>query len=253
VIPDSNGAPAYTGTFISTIDHRTPLAQRWGGWYVTGSHGTQQHMGNAVAPDARHPLDLALDGSQNLVSLEGRFDLSKHLAGTSDIVALMTLEHQVGAANRINALTYQYNRTKHDGLSDDDWKMLAADIHDLVDYMLFMDEARLTEPVRGVSTFTRTFPQRGPTDDRGRSLRDFDLKTRLFRYRLSYMVYSPLFDGMPAPILARVYERLHDILTGDEEAPKYRQALSAEERQEALEILIRTKPTLPLSWKGSPN
>jgi len=118
VFPDKDGAPAYTSTFIGTIDHRTPFDQRWGGWYVTGTHGSQRHMGNAVAVDPFHPLDLDLSHSQNLTTLADKLDLSKYLTGTSDIVALTTLEHQVGVVNRINATALQYERLKRDGLSD---------------------------------------------------------------------------------------------------------------------------------------
>lgn len=101
VIPGADGTPAYTSAFIDTIDHRTPFERRWGGWYVTGTHGSESHMGNAVASDPEHPLDLDTANSQNVTSLAGRFDLGKYLTGTSDIVALMTLEHQVGAVNRL--------------------------------------------------------------------------------------------------------------------------------------------------------
>jgi hypothetical protein len=244
VIPDVDGTPAYTSTFISTIDHRTPLDQRWGGWYVSGTHGSQTHMGNAVAPDPLRPLDLELEGSQNLTTLEGKFDLSKHLTGTSDIVALMTLEHQVGLANRINALNFQYTRLKRDGLTDADWALLDTEIDDIVGYMLYVDEARLAEPVKGVSTFTRTFPERGPRDSRGRSLRDFDLQTRLFKYPLSFMVYSDLFNGAPGPILDRIYQRLYDVLTAKESGGKYA-TLSAADREAVLQILVDTKANLP--------
>ncbi len=68
--------------------------------------------------------------------------------------------------------------------------------------------------VEGVSTFTKTFPQRGPRDKQGRSLRDFDLEKRLFRYPLSYMVYSEAFDAMPDTVRERLYRRLYDVLTG---------------------------------------
>ena len=214
VFPDKDGSPAYTSTFISTIDHRTPFEQRWGGWYVTGTHGSQRHMGNAIAADPFRPLDLEPSHSQNLTTLTDKIDVSKYLAGTSDIVALMTLEHQVGTANRLNALTFQYGRAKRDGVSDADWTELDGDIDDLVGYMLFVDEAPLLGPVKGVSAFTLTFPQRGPRDKQGRSLRDFDLQTRLFRHPMSYLVYSDLFDGLPAPVRERVYRRLYDVLAG---------------------------------------
>jgi hypothetical protein len=251
VVPDAEGVPAYTSTFIGTIDHRTPFEQRWGGWYVTGTHGSQRHMGNAVAPDPYHPLDLDQTNTQNVTTLADKIDVTKYLTNSSDIVALMTLEHQVGAANRINATKYQYDRAKQDGLSDADWALLDGEIDDLVCYMLFVDESPLTGPVKGVSTFTRTFAARGPRDRRGRSLRDFDLKTRLFRYPLSYMIYSDLWDGLPAQIRERVYQRLYDVLTGKASIEKYSR-LSAADRRAALDILVDTKPNLPSYWTDAP-
>ena len=251
VIPDANGTPAYTGTFLTTIDHRTPFDERWGGWYVTGTHGSQRHMGNAVAPDPSRPLDLDQTNTQNLTSLEGRFDASKYLAASSDIVALMTLEHQVGAVNRINVLRHQYDLARADGVKDTDWARLDSDIDDLVGYLLFVDEAPLTDRVEGVSTFTRTFPERGPRDKQGRSLRDFDLKTRLFRYPLSYMVYNDQLAGLPAPIRDRFYRRLYDVLTGKDTRKKY-DARSADDRQTVIEILLETKTDLPSYWTDLP-
>ena len=248
VFPDKDGVPAYTSTFINTIDHRAPFDQRWGGWYVTGTHGSQQHMANAVAADPLRPLDLEVSHSQNLTTLAEKIDVSKYLTGTSDIVALTTLAHQVGVANRINATGMQFRRLQSDGLSDADWTYLDGEIDDLVGYMLFVDEAPLHEPVKGVSSFTLTFPQRGPRDKQGRSLRDFDLQKRLFRYPMSYMVYSDLFDSLPAPVLDRVYQRLYDVLSGKDRSAKYA-ALSAEDRRAVLEILRDTKPNLPDSWQ----
>jgi hypothetical protein len=162
-------------------------------------------------------------------------------------VALLTLEHQVGVANRINAIKYQYDRFKADGLTDADWKVLDREIEDLVGYMLFVDEAPLSEPVEGTSTFMQTFPERGPRDSKGRSLRDFDLRTRLFRHPLSYMVYSPLFDRMPAPLLQRTYRRLHEVLVLGDTTGQFRSLLRAD-RGAVLEILLETKPNLPAEW-----
>jgi hypothetical protein len=249
VFPNEEGVPAYTSTFIDTIDHRTPFDQRWGGWYVTGTHGSQTHLGNAVAADPLRPLDLELANTQNLTTLAGRFDLTKHLAPWSDIVALMTLEHQVGAANRMNALTVQYNRLRRDGVSDADWTLIDRDIDDLVRYLMFIDQARLTSPVKGLSSFTDTFPRRGPRDKEGRSLRDFDLQTRLFRYPLSYMVYSPLFDGLTAPVRDRVYRRLFEVLTAEDVPVEYA-GISPNERRLVLQILRETKPNLPAYWSN---
>jgi len=110
----------------------------------------------------------------------------------------------------------------------------------------------LKEPVAGVSTFSKTFPQRGPRDKQGRSLRDFDLKKRLFRYPLSYMIYSAAFDGMPQAVRERVYQRLYDILTGKDASTSVGglslENLSAEDRRAILEIVRDTKPSLPSYW-----
>jgi hypothetical protein len=213
VIPNPDGAPAYTTAFIDTIDHRTPFDRRWGGWYVTGTHGSQTHMGNAVASNPEHPLDLDTKNTQNVTSLADRFDVSKYLAPTSDIVALMTLEHQVGATNRLGALAVTYRNAERTGvMSKADEARVDDQVRDLVDYLTFKEEAPFGAPVQGVSTFTRTFAAEGPRDRQGRSLREFNLQTRLFKYRLSYMIYSDLFDTLPRQLKTQVYARLADVL-----------------------------------------
>jgi len=115
-------------------------------------------------------------------------------------------------------------------------------------YMRFADEAKLFEPIQGVSTFTKTFPERGPKDHLGRSLRDFDLQTRMFKYPLSYMIYSAAFDGMPDKVRERVYQRLYEVLTGKDQTPQFAR-LSADDRKSILEIVRETKPNLPGYWK----
>jgi hypothetical protein len=253
VFPTADGTPAFTGSFIATVDHRTPFEDRWGGWYVTGTHGSQKHMGNAIAPDPDHPFDLRETGAQNLKTLAGKFDVSKHLTGSSDIVALMTLEHQVGMTNRINAVSFQYRCAERSvGISEAFLKRFDAELEDLVRYMLFADEAPLRERTTGTSTFARTFADRGPRDHAGRSLREFDLRTRLFRYPLSYMIYSELFDRMPTAVRQRVYQRLYDVLTAKEGTENYG-SLSDEDRQAILEILVDTKSNLPPYWNTPPS
>jgi hypothetical protein len=246
VIPNAEGVPAYTSAFIDTIDHRTPFDRRWGGWYVTGTHGSLRHLGNAVAPDPEWPLDLEQADTQNLTSLGGKIDVSKYLTGTSDIVALMTLEHQVGMTNRLGALGVTYGIAQRSGTARAESDLDAA-IRDLVDYMLFVDAAPIGAPVKGVSTFTQTFAARGPRDGQGRSLREFDLQTRLFRYPVSYMIYSELFDALPRLLRDGVYQRLHDVLAGKDTSASY-ESLSAADRKAALEIVAATKSNLPANW-----
>src|SRR5262249_30335049 len=132
----------------------------------------------------------------------------------------------------------------NNGTLESSKKNLDRAVEEMVEYMLFVDEASLLDPVKGVSTFTTTFPERGPKDRQGRSLRDFDLDERLFRYPLSYMIYSEIFDAMPAVARARVYQRLLDVLSGKDTSPKFAH-LSETDRRTILEILRETKPGLP--------
>ena len=247
VYPGPDGMPAFRGNAMIT-DHRTPVDQRWGGWYVTGTHGSQSHMGNSVAHNSAQPQLLDIRGSQNLTSLDKRLDTSKYLAPTSDIVALMTLEHQTRMTNLMMRIGWDTRIAQHDGKLDDAARdRLNGEIEDMVTYMLFADETRLYEPIQGVSTFTKTFTERGPRDHRGRSLRDFDLEKRMFRYPLSYMIYSAAFDNMPALVRERVYQRLYDILTGKDQGPAYAR-LTSDDRRAILEIVRDTKPNLPAYW-----
>ena len=228
-------------------DHRIPFEERWGGWYVTGTHGKQTHFGNNVGlVDPLHPGGPAGPEAQNVTSLAEMFDTSRYPAASSDIVALMTLEHQTRMTNLLTRIAWDTRIAQHDGKLDDAATRteLNSEIEELVAYMLFADEAPIKAPVAGVSTFSKTFPVRGPRDREGRSLRDFDLKTRLFRYPLSYMIYSAAFDAMPDTARERIYRRLYDVLTGQDQSKTYSR-LSAEDRRAILEILRQTKVTLP--------
>jgi hypothetical protein len=223
-------------------DHRTPLSGRWGGWYVTGATGSQTHLGNNInLVDPVRSGGPSPEPTQNLTGLAGFFDTSKYIEPTSDVVALMTLEHQT----RMTNLMIRVGWDARMGMVED---KLNPEIEELLTYMLFADEAPLKAPVKGVSTFTETFPQRGPRDPQGRSLRDFDLKTRLFRYPLSYMIYSAAFDGMPDRVRDRVYHRLYEVLTGKDTSKTFA-GLSPESRGAILEIVRATKSSLPPDWR----
>lgn len=104
VFPGADGTPFITSNCFGGIDHSTPFDNRWGGWYVSGTHGSQRHMGNAVVHNSDSRLDLEEEGTQNLTSLAEKFDTTKYLAPTSDIVVLMTLDHQAHMTNRIISL-----------------------------------------------------------------------------------------------------------------------------------------------------
>ena len=243
VYPDASGMPASRSN-NPTTDDRTPFQDRWGGWYVTGTTGGMTHLGNAMARDSHKPDVLDMRGTQNLTSLAGKFDFSNgYLAETSDIVALLVLEHQTRMVNLMIRVGWDERTNAAPDKID-------ADVEALVRYMLFTEEATMYDPVEGVSTFTKTFPERGPRDRQGRSLRDFDLHKRMFRYPLSYMLYSPTFDAMPDAVREKVYRRLYDVLS-EKDADKKFARLKTEDRKAILEIVRETKPALPAYWISS--
>jgi hypothetical protein len=229
----------------SLVNHRTPLAERWGGYYVTGQHGHQVHRGNlfgkaAFARQEREPNYLG-----NLTDLSRFFDQGRYLGRGSDIVALMVLEHQSHMHNFITRLGYeatlawqQYGHVNY----------LKSVFNAFLRYLLFVDEAAITSPLRGSADYARWFEEQGPKDRRGRSLRQFDLQTRLFRYPCSYLIYSAAFNHLPEPAKARLYQRLGEILNGQDTSPDF-QKLAPETRLAIREILLETKPDLPAYWR----
>ncbi len=251
-VTDAEARESHGSAFIT--DDRTTFDERWGGWYVTGTHGSQVHLGNnPQLADPLNPGRAVKQGTQNMTSLAGFFDTSRYLAPTSDIVALMTLEHQTRMTNLMTRIGWDARIALGGGKGTMDAptrNRINGEIEEMIGYMLFADEEPLKEPVTGVSTFTKTFAARGPRDAKGRSLRDFDLQKRLFRYPLSYMIYSAAFDGMPDGVRERVYQRLYDVLTGKDKTPAFA-GLSAADRQAVLEIVHATKPNLPKYWTTS--
>jgi hypothetical protein len=114
---------------------------------------------------------------------------------------------------------------------------------------LFADETPLDGPVRGTSGYAASFGARGPRDPQGRSLRDFDLRPRIFKYPCSYLIYSEAFDGLPVQAQEYVYGRLLDILTGKDQTPSFAR-LDSEARRAIFEILLATKPGFSAAWSA---
>ena len=210
-------------------DHRSRLEDRWGGWYVTGSHGGVAHMGNVEVEAVEDPHATFGVVPPVIESLEGRFDLDGFPTPYSDIVALMVLEHQAHMTNLITQVG---------------WEIVDGAAVELVDYLLFVDEAPLPPGVAGGSGFTETFSARGPQDSRGRSLRDISLDGRLFRYPCSYMIYTAAFDALPATALDAIYRRMWAVLSGEITEDPY-DRLELADRQAIVEILRDTKAGLP--------
>ena len=225
VVTDRYGYPVLADTGATT--DQTPMEKRWGGWYVTGTLGNPPHMGNVFVPKLAHEIGNVqsylsqnrLVSTHDVTSLADRFDVDPYLTPGSDAVALLVLAHQTSVHNLITLAGYE---ARIAGQLDARAKG-AADR--LVNALLFARQAPLAAPVAGTSTFAADFQAMGPKDAQGRSLRDLDLHERVFKYPLSYLIYSDSFNALPDGVKRYVYGRIR-----------------AEAISDVLQILKDTKP-----------
>lgn len=252
VFSDRRGQPILgSGTFTS--DHTSPMTERWGGWYVTGTHGSMRHMGNRTFTE-EDSLQPDLEPGANLRSLDEAISTDAYLTPHSDIVALMVLEHQTQMHNAIAAANYETRQALHQSyeinellgrerghISESAERRIHASAERVLKYLLMCDEFPLKDEVSGTSGYAEEFASQGIRDSKGRSLRDLELHRRLFRYPCSYLIYSAAFDALPDQVRGRVLTGLRDILAGRDQSLRYAH-LTPDLRGELLEILVQTKP-----------
>lgn len=250
--------PRHDGSFdfrrkSFVTDHKSPFKERWGGWYVTGQHGDMLHMGNAVLSGT----NLRTTDNANLEDLRDRIFTLDWLSSYSDIVALMVLEHQTQMHNTLTKNNFIVRRTlyEHQQLepakAEAERKELELTIDNaaksIVEYMLFLNETPLTSEIKPSTRFTTVFARRGPDDKQQRSLRTFNLQTRLFEYPCSYMIYSDAFATLEPALRNRVYNRLWTTLNAKAGSDEFAH-LSNELRAAIRQIIRETVGDLPTVW-----
>ncbi|MBL9137971.1 MAG: hypothetical protein JNK85_19045 [Verrucomicrobiales bacterium] len=253
VYPDLRGEPiTAAGGFLVT--HETPIEDRWGGWYVTGRHGQSRHLGNAIAEPVPQGAEIDREAGANIDNLHRFFDTRPYLRAESDIVALMILEHQVMVHNRLceGALRVRkwshYQRQLQKEMGDPvtteptgtALRVIQSETERIVEALLFCDEAPLPHGgIQGNPDFPIAFTANRRPDAQGRSLKDLDLQSRLFRHRCSYLIHSEAFAALPPDLKRSVHRRLNEILSADTPPSRYRH-LPAEERRAIHQILLAT-------------
>ena len=259
VFADGDGQPLLgEGTFVT--DHASRFKERWGGWYVTGSHGEYRHMGNSLAVEREGGrADFDYETGANWESLDGKVDTSNYLQSTSDIVALMVLEHQCKMHNLLTKAAMEYRRLVFlQEAIDKETDLAAADgmaarsaadsAEEILRYLLFCDEIDLGDGMESEGGFVETFEALGPKTAEGHSLRDLRLYGRLFKHRCSYMIHSISFAELPDAVRDRVLTRLWEVLSGKEDKEDFTH-LGRSEKRRILEIVKGTVDRLPACWK----
>ncbi len=258
IMPDAEGE-ALSGSSLSNLEPDTPYADRWGGWYVTGAPSPFRHRGNTVGKTEADFRASDGKGGVTLQSLQAYFDVGRYPKPTSDIVALSIHDHQVyvhnvlAAANQTARLslarwpaTRELLQLPADApLAGSTLVTLASQADKVVAALLCRDEPPLPpDGLQGDGAFEKSYRASRRADAQGRALRDLDLKTRLFRYRCSPLIYSASFRGFPPELRTLVLTRLASILRA-EQPPKDYAYLPADERRAIAEILAATLPDLP--------
>lgn len=243
VLPGVRGGSLETFRKAQT-GHAVPLKERFGGWYVTGVERLGPHLGNVFG-------QYVAGGELQKVPLEPgtRFDFARYPVATTDVLPQLLHEHQVGFVNRAVAATYRTRELVAAGKATDTvLTELDGMARAFTRYLLFADEVPLVRgAVVGDAAYRNDFLRTRRADARGASLKDFDLQTRLFRYRCSYMIYSAAFTGLPPEMKQRVYRRVWQALNVARPDPEYAYLPTAE-KQSIQAILRATLKDLPTGW-----
>lgn len=243
-LTDQHGRPI---SGYSQISHDKVLEKRWGGWYVTGTHGDMVHLGNVFGKAAITEAKANPAYRSNLKQIDQFVDTTKYLHPHSDLVAHLIFDHQVHGHNLITRVSMEHQLR------------LKSDVEErLVRYLLFMDEAELAGPLKGTTDYQAWFEKQGRCDSQGRSLKQFDLKTKLFHHRLSYLIYTDSFNQMPAPARLRILREIHAFLNATEQELVQKWEVDPDdfphqERQAIVQIVAETLDELPEFWKSSIN
>ncbi|HRE05301.1 MAG TPA: hypothetical protein PKX00_06810 [Opitutaceae bacterium] len=261
VFPDATGEPLLRhGTQL--VDDATPFSERWGGWYVTGYKGREPHRGNVLASEAEGRLTFAPDPTRP-DQLSGYFSTTPYLRPTSDIVALLVLEHQMTVQNCLTRaglttrrmIAYQHGLQKafKEAVTDEPAyesvkSVMTNTVQDVVDHLLFRGAAPLPDGVVGHEEFRRALAADAPRSAEGHALKDLHLEGRLFRFRCSYLIYSAAFRGLPDTLKVRVLDRLRTELQSKDPNGRYAY-IPEEERQQIFSLLRQTHADARECWK----
>lgn len=225
--------------------HQIPLELRFGGWHLTGQHNLSHHKANVMG--------IPQNGKNELSPVEpGQYsDLSLHLLPTSDILPHLIHEHQMGFENRLVYAIYTMRQLKNDnkGLFGSAAKAeIEERAQELARYITFADEAKFPgKGITGDAAFTKDFLSDRRTTKAGLSLKDLDMKTRIFKHRCSYMLYTDTWKEAPKDLKERVYYHMALYLRDQPDA--LHAHLAPGERVAIRSILKETMNDLPAWWR----
>lgn len=225
--------------------HQIPLEDRFGGWHLTGDHHLSSHKANVMGLAQNRKIE-------KTPVPPGQFsDLGLHLLPTSDILPHLIHEHQIGFENRLVYAIYTLRQLKHEnrGLLGAAAKAeIEERAQEMARYIMFADEAKF--PSRGITgdpAYAQDFLRDRKLTEAGLSLKDFDMRTRMFKHRCSYMLYTDTWKQAPKELKERIYYHMALYLRDQPDA--HHAHLAPAERMAVRGILKETMNDLPAWWR----
>ena len=257
VFPDKTGEPiARAGE--DRVDHTTPLELRWGGYFVTAEKFKNPHRGNGYTEQDSN-YDIESKEARTFDDLSSFFDPDKFLAKTSDVQALMAMEHQVKMHNLFTTTKFRSMHALHNekvinealgetGRRDLTKRILNNAANEILDYMLFENELSIKGvEIVGTSVFRNDFAKVSPKASSGNSLSELTFKNSMAKYPCSWLIYSDSFTGIPAELKEIVLTSLIDILVGEVIPDKFIHLRKS--REDIHKILMETHPEYVAQFK----
>lgn len=223
---DASGKPVMG---YSVLNHETPYEKRWGGWFVVGTPAGFGHRGNLISTSDNERDKLEPNFRASLTDLNNVARIGEYATSTSDVIAHLVLAHQTYGLNLIIRVGVE---SRYHRRSDAEDKLLR--------YLVFEDEPPLPMPLHPEtarqSRYREWFEKQSHLATVGCSLRKFELTTRVFQHRLSYLIEHPLFLQLPFECRNRLYSRLRSGFL-DSPPPSGFKHLSNHERATLAELL----------------
>lgn len=225
--------------------HQIPLENRFGGWHLTGEHNLTDNKANVMG--------LTRNGRIEKTPVPpGQFsNLDLHLLPTSDILPHLVHEHQMGFENRLVYAIYTMRQLKAEnkGLMSAEGKAeIEERAQELARYIVFADEAKF--PAKGIvgdPKYAEDFLRDRKMTKAGLSLKDFDMRTRIFKHRCSFMLYTDTWKHAPRELKDRVYYHMAGYLRDQPDAQHAH--IPPAERLAIRSILKETVTDLPSWWR----
>ena len=240
----SSVIPAHGGGTIdsfrkNSFGHEIQFKDRFGGWHITGHNPFPISWANQIGVMSNNKVG-------RIPNPPGKyFKWEKYPTKSSSIISHLLLEHQVGFTNRCIDIIYRYreliSKTSNLEIDQKRKKFISQGTGKLLNYLLFKNEVPLENfRITSNDAFLNDFQT---SSNNSSKLRRLNLKSRLFDYRCSYMIFSNSFSGLPLEFKIELFNQLFKIMAPKQKSvPDEFSYLEEKEREIIHQVLTASFP-----------